>query len=242
MTHAAVGAKTTPVLRFAPSPNGFLHLGHAYSALLNAALAQRLGGRLLLRIEDIDPTRCRPEFERAIYEDLAWLGFAWEEPVRRQSDHMDDYGAALAKLREMGLVYPCFASRQEIRAAIVERERAGAAIDPDGAVPVHEDVGHGRIAGERGERAEDAPRDAARGPVGARDEGFHPMTLARGVIARGGDGAPRWRSVRKTSPGRTRFVPRLVSRNQVCVPLGCGAPPRVARADPRNRLRRPNRT
>ncbi|ALA18027.1 MULTISPECIES: tRNA glutamyl-Q(34) synthetase GluQRS [unclassified Chelatococcus] len=150
MTHAAVGAKTTPVLRFAPSPNGFLHLGHAYSALLNAALARRLGGRLLLRIEDIDPTRCRPEFEQAIYEDLAWLGLAWEEPVRRQSDHMDDYGAALAKLREMGLVYPCFASRQEIRTAIAERERTESRPwprDPDGA-PLYPGLARRLQAGE----------------------------------------------------------------------------------------------
>lgn len=131
-----MGAKATPVLRFAPSPNGFLHLGHAYSALLNASLARRLGGRFLLRIEDIDPTRCRPAFEEAIYEDLAWLGLTWEEPVRRQSQHMDDYGAALAKLREMGLLYPCYASRQEIRAAVAERERAEGRPwprDPDGA-------------------------------------------------------------------------------------------------------------
>ncbi len=80
-----------PVFRFAPSPNGYLHLGHAYSALLNFDLAQQSGGRLLLRIEDIDPTRCRPEFETAIYQDLDWLGIAWEEPVRRQSGHLADY-------------------------------------------------------------------------------------------------------------------------------------------------------
>ena len=87
-----------PVFRFAPSPNGHLHLGHAYSALLNADLARKAGGRLLLRIEDIDETRCQPEYEAAIYEDLRWLGLAWEEPVRRQSEHYDDYRAALAKL------------------------------------------------------------------------------------------------------------------------------------------------
>ena len=82
-----------PVFRFAPSPNGHLHLGHALSALLNAAAARAAGGRLLLRIEDIDTTRCRPAFEAAIFEDLAWLGVAWEEPVRRQSAHFDDYRA-----------------------------------------------------------------------------------------------------------------------------------------------------
>jgi glutamyl-Q tRNA(Asp) synthetase len=80
-----------PVFRFAPSPNGFLHLGHAYSALLNFDAARASGGRLLLRIEDIDTVRCRPEFEAAIYEDLAWLGIVWEQPVRRQSEHFADY-------------------------------------------------------------------------------------------------------------------------------------------------------
>src|SRR5919197_1310155 len=101
-----------PVFRFAPSPNGYLHLGHACSALLNFDLAQRSGGRFLLRIEDIDATRCRPEYEAAIYEDLAWLGITWEEPVRRQSAHLDPYRAALARLD--GLVYPSFETRGEI--------------------------------------------------------------------------------------------------------------------------------
>src|SRR5438132_1282222 len=93
---------TAPVFRFAPSPNGYLHLGHALSAVLNADMARAAAGRLLLRIEDIDTTRCRPEFEAAIYEDLAWLGIAWEEPVRRQSDRLDDYRAAIARLGPMG--------------------------------------------------------------------------------------------------------------------------------------------
>src|SRR6478735_9811596 len=97
-----------PVFRFAPSPNGYLHLGHAYSALLNFDLARQAGGRLLLRIEDIDATRCRPEFEAAIYEDLRWLGIAWETPVRRQSEYLADYRAALEKLSGLGLVYPSF--------------------------------------------------------------------------------------------------------------------------------------
>jgi glutamyl-Q tRNA(Asp) synthetase len=102
------------VFRFAPSPNGYLHLGHAYSALLNFRLTRESGGRLLLRIEDIDSTRCRPEFEAAIYEDLAWLGIAWETPVRRQSEHFSDYRAALERLSGMGLVYPSFESRAEL--------------------------------------------------------------------------------------------------------------------------------
>src|ERR1700761_5338278 len=97
-----------PVFRFAPSPNGYLHLGHAFSALLNADLARQSGGRFLLRIEDIDPTRCRPEFEAAIEEDLAWLGLSWEKPVRHQSLHFAQYRAPLEKLTTMGLVYPAF--------------------------------------------------------------------------------------------------------------------------------------
>src|SRR5215471_9524722 len=95
-----------PVFRFAPSPNGYLHLGHAYSALVNFDLARQSGGRFLLRIEDIDPTRCRPEFEAAIYEDLAWLGIVWEQPVRRQSAHLSDYRTAAARLTELGLAFP----------------------------------------------------------------------------------------------------------------------------------------
>src|ERR1700693_6290133 len=102
------------ILRFAPSPNGYLHLGHAYSALLNDDMARDLGGRLLLRIEDIDLTRSRPDYEAAIYEDLAWLGVSWGQPVRRQSEHFDDYEAALFKLDAMGLLYPSFESRSEI--------------------------------------------------------------------------------------------------------------------------------
>ncbi len=125
---------TPPVFRFAPSPNGYLHLGHAYSALLNFDLAHQSGGRLLLRIEDIDPTRCKPEFEAAIYEDLAWLGIVWERPVRRQSEHLSDYRAALAKLSAQGLVFPSFESRTEIVRLVAQRETSGVwPRDPDGA-------------------------------------------------------------------------------------------------------------
>ncbi|MEK9833800.1 MAG: glutamate--tRNA ligase family protein, partial [Rhodospirillaceae bacterium] len=98
----------TLVTRFAPSPTGLLHLGHAYSALFAWRLADAAGGRFLLRIEDIDRGRCRAEFEDAIVEDLAWLGIAWEEPVWRQSERMDAYADALAKLDAMDLLYPCF--------------------------------------------------------------------------------------------------------------------------------------
>ena len=124
---------TKPVFRFAPSPNGRLHLGHAYSALLNADFAGRFGGRFLLRIEDIDIARCRPEFEAAIYEDLAWLGLAWESPVRRQSEHFDDYRAAFLRLKERRAVYPCFCSRKDIAAAIAARRRRP--IGPGRAIP-----------------------------------------------------------------------------------------------------------
>ncbi len=123
-----------PVFRFAPSPNGYLHLGHALSALLNADMARAKEGRLLLRIEDIDTTRCRPKYEMAIYEDLAWLGLEWETPVRRQSEHYDDYRDALGKLEATGLVYPSFESRAEIARLVAEREMiAPWPRDPDGA-------------------------------------------------------------------------------------------------------------
>ncbi|NMG38248.1 tRNA glutamyl-Q(34) synthetase GluQRS [Chelativorans sp. ZYF759] len=126
---------TRPVFRFAPSPNGELHLGHAYSAMLNHQLAREAGGRFLLRIEDIDIGRCRREYEDAILRDLAWLGLEWEEPVRRQSDHFEDYAEALDRLIDAGLVYPAFMSRGEIRAFIAGTDDGGASWprDPDGA-------------------------------------------------------------------------------------------------------------
>ena len=123
-----------PIFRFAPSPNGYLHLGHALSALLNFDMARANGGRLLLRIEDIDTTRSRREYEDAIYEDLAWLGIAWESPVRRQSEHFDDYRAALTRLDALGPLYPSFESRSEINSLLLER--GGWPCDPDG-VPLY---------------------------------------------------------------------------------------------------------
>jgi glutamyl-Q tRNA(Asp) synthetase len=123
-----------PVFRFAPSPNGYLHLGHAFSALLNFDLARASGGRLLLRIEDIDPTRCRPEYEEAIYQDLAWLGISWEAPVRRQSEHLDAYRKTLDRLAAQGLIYPGFESRADIAKLVRQREAQGPwPRDPDGA-------------------------------------------------------------------------------------------------------------
>src|ERR1700733_14528271 len=104
----------TRIFRFAPSPNGHLHLGHAYSALLNDDMARAAGGRLLLRIEDIDAARCWPENGAAILQDLHWLGISWQQDVRRQSAHFDDYQAAVTKLEAMDLIYPSFESRSEI--------------------------------------------------------------------------------------------------------------------------------
>lgn len=106
------------VTRFAPSPTGRLHRGHAFSALTAFEAAQAANGRFLLRIEDIDATRCRPEYEAGICEDLAWLGIDWERPVRRQSEHLSDYRAALQRLAASGLVYRCFRTRKEVMAEI----------------------------------------------------------------------------------------------------------------------------
>lgn len=117
-----------PLFRFAPSPNGPLHLGHAYSALLNWQFAAKFGGKALLRIEDIDKGRTREAHIAAIYRDLHWLGLTWPEPVRRQSAHLDIYQAYLLKLQECGLLYPCFATRAVIRAAADPEKK-----DPDGA-------------------------------------------------------------------------------------------------------------
>lgn len=134
------------VTRFAPSPTGWLHLGHAHAALF--AHEKAAGGRFLIRLEDIDSTRARPEYEEAIFEDLAWLGLSWETPVRRQSDHWDDYRAALAKLEAQGLLYPCFCTRREIQEEIA---RAGNAPQgPDG--PLYPGTCRNRSADERSAR------------------------------------------------------------------------------------------
>jgi glutamyl-Q tRNA(Asp) synthetase len=143
---------TTPILRFAPSPNGHLHLGHAYSALLNHDLARAHGGRFLLRIEDIDAARCRPEYEAAILEDLAWLGLTWEEPVWRQSERLAHYQAAIARLDRDGLVYASFESRADISRMVREREASGPwPRDPDGA-PLYPGSARALPAAERERR------------------------------------------------------------------------------------------
>jgi len=141
-----------PVFRFAPSPNGYLHLGHALSALINAEMARAAGGRLLLRIEDIDEARCRPEYEAAIYEDLAWLGIEWEQPVDRQSEHYDDYRATLRQLDALGLIYPSFESRAEIAVMVAAREaKAPWPRDPDG-VPLYPGTAKAMPPAERARR------------------------------------------------------------------------------------------
>ncbi|MDR3425695.1 MAG: tRNA glutamyl-Q(34) synthetase GluQRS [Alphaproteobacteria bacterium] len=182
-----------PLTRFAPSPTGYLHLGHAYSALLAAE-----SSAFLLRIEDIDPVRCKPEFTDAIFEDLHWLGLTWPEPVRRQSQHLADYAATLDRLRSMGLVYPCFCTRGEI-----EREAQSAVHAPHALGLLY--PGTCRSLSER-ERAEKLERrfaanwrldvgaalrltgslfwhDRAKGRVEARPEIFGDVVLARKDVA-----------------------------------------------------------
>jgi len=170
------------VTRFAPSPTGYLHVGHAASALTGWRAAQDAGGRFLLRIEDIDATRCRPEFERAIYEDLAWLGLTWDEPVRRQSQHMADYARMLEQLDRLGVLYPCFCTRQEIAAEIAAA--ANAPHGPDG--PLYPGSCRALSGGERAVRIARGLPYALRlnaaaaavltGPLSWQEEG-------RGVIA-----------------------------------------------------------
>jgi len=126
--------------RFAPSPTGYLHRGHAYSALTAFAAAREAGGRFVLRIEDIDATRCRPEFEAAILEDLAWLGLSWEQPVRRQSDHFGDYQAALGRLEADGLLYRCFRTRREVAEAIASAPHGAMEAFRGGPLPADEEA------------------------------------------------------------------------------------------------------
>jgi glutamyl-Q tRNA(Asp) synthetase len=142
------------VTRFAPSPTGYLHLGHAFSALF----AAEAGDKFLLRIEDIDAGRCRPEFEQAIFEDLAWLGLIWETPVRLQSEHFDDYAAALDRLSAMEMTYPCFCSRGEIKSEI--KRAGGAPQGPDG--PVYPGICRDLSPAEREERIADGDAYALR--------------------------------------------------------------------------------
>jgi glutamyl-Q tRNA(Asp) synthetase len=157
VTHLAV------VTRFAPSPTGYLHLGHVRSALEGWRAAREAGGCFLLRIEDIDHTRCRPEYGDAIVEDLGWLGIDWDGPIRRQSEHFDDYREALARLEAMGLLYPCFCTRREIQAEIA---RAGGAPQGDIGMPYPGTCRH-LGAAERAARRSEAADYALRLDVGA---------------------------------------------------------------------------
>ena len=151
------------VTRFAPSPTGLLHIGHGYSALAGYEAARASGGRFLVRIEDIDITRCRPEFEAAIFEDLAWLGLAWETPVRRQSEHFGDYRAALDRLDRMEVLYPCFCTRAEIAAEITRSPSAPHG--PEG--PLYPGTCRALSASERAQRMETGEPYALRLDVAA---------------------------------------------------------------------------
>jgi glutamyl-Q tRNA(Asp) synthetase len=124
MTTHLITTLPQQIFRFAPSPSGYLHLGHAYSALFSWTQAQKTDAQFILRIEDIDTTRCRKEFTQAIYEDLSWLGLEWLDPPRIQSEHMDDYQRALTKLKDQGLLYPCFCTRKEIQQEVQQSGRA----------------------------------------------------------------------------------------------------------------------
>lgn len=189
---------TDPVFRFAPSSNGELHLGHAHSAMLNFAMAREAGGRFLLRIEDIDTARCTPAMESAIYRDLAWLGLEWERPVRRQSDHFDDYRTALDRLADEDLVYPAFMSRGDVRAHIGEAEASGRTWprDPDGA-PLYPGLERTLSTRERRRRIEDgapyawrldmeAALDRLRAPLSWDESGQGPDGETGTVAARPG--------------------------------------------------------
>jgi glutamyl-Q tRNA(Asp) synthetase len=128
------------VTRFAPSPTGYLHKGHAFSALTAFEAARAAGGRFILRIEDIDATRCRPEFEAAIYQDLTWLGLEWEQPVRRQSEHLEDYQAALSRLEADGMLYRCFRTRKEVAEAMASAPHGQMEVFRGGPLPRGEEM------------------------------------------------------------------------------------------------------
>jgi glutamyl-Q tRNA(Asp) synthetase len=201
------------ILRVAPSPNGYLHLGHAYSALLNYDMARDLGGRLLLRIEDIDVSRCRPEYEAAIYQDLGWLGISWDESVRRQSEQFDDHRAALVKLEAQGLIYPSFESRSEIAALVAARDRQGHwPRDPDG-VPLYS----GRGAQTAGGRTRaPAPMPVSRSRCGSP---WTRRSRATGVLT--------WT---ETGAGSARPDRRSSRRRRTCGATSCWRARRCRRA------------
>ena len=195
----ARGAGSAAVTRFAPSPTGYLHLGHAYAALFAAAAARTVGGRFILRMEDIDAGRCRPRFDAAILEDLGWLGLSWEEPVRRQSEHLEDYSAALDELRHLGLLYPCFCTRKDIQAEIAAAGQAPHG--PDG--PLYPGTCRALAAGERAGRFDGGSPFALRLDMGKAAA----MTGACGRCARPGERPPKYAAWPATTIGRCWAVP-----------------------------------
>jgi hypothetical protein len=167
------------VTRFAPSPTGWLHLGHAHSALFAWTEAKRQAGRFLLRIEDIDRARARPEFEAAIHEDLAWLGLDWERPVRRQSEHFDDYAVALARLGGEGLLYPCFCTRAEIASAGQAPHGLEHGVYPGTCRPLSAEERRERIEAGRAYALRLDAREAAQrtGPLSFTDRAHGPLAV-----------------------------------------------------------------
>ena len=153
------------VTRFAPSPTGYLHLGHAFSAVTAWRRARAAGGRFLLRLEDIDPGRCRPEYAAAIEADLAWLGLDWDGAVRVQSEHLGEYRAALNTLAERGLVYPCFCTRADISMSVAAPHA------PDGSL-VYPGVCRGLSADERAARVASGVPYTLRLDMGRAADGF----------------------------------------------------------------------
>ena len=175
--------------RFAPSPTGRLHKGHAFSALTAWRAAREAGGRFILRIEDIDPTRCRAEFEAGILEDLEWLGLDWEEPVRRQSAHLADYAAVVADLEQRGLLYRCFRTRKEILDAIGDAPHGPAEAGRPGPHPAAEEerlLAEGRAFAWRLslDRAREALGEAAWGALSFLEEGQGPAGETGRIAAR----------------------------------------------------------
>ena len=172
------------VERFAPSPTGFLHLGHAFSALTAFEAARQAKGVFLLRMEDLDTTRCRPEYEEAILDDLAWLGIAWEGPVLRQSERFDAYRAALDDLMARGLVYPCFCTRKQVNAALSAPHHDGSAMGPDG--PAYPGTCRGKGAD---------PQRMAREPYSLR------LDTGKAIASLGGAGIVRKLSFKELGKG-----------------------------------------
>lgn len=161
------------ITRFAPSPTGLLHEGHAFSAGIAYQRARQAAGRFLLRIEDIDATRCRPEFDAALLQDLAWLGLHWEEPVRRQAQHFGKYRAALDSLAQRGLLYPCFCTRKQVQA---ELARIGAAPHAEDGQAIYPGTCRHLASAERAKRIAQGTSYALRLDIAAAFAGLEPLT------------------------------------------------------------------